>query len=118
MFSVSSFISSVLVGVTAAVAARVLVFLSKQFYRLSRRTIKEARRRQDVQSVELLSSYADLEELLGDFLEKYRAYARQKSPLSRWGFFCKVVPDVVRLTKALFVMTIRRLLEVDETPRA
>lgn len=114
----SSLIVQFAVGAGISLTVKILALLLKQAHKLSIRLIEETQRRQEMQRSELLNCYVDLEELLGDFLEKYRDLTRQNPPPARWDFCRIFMSDVLGLSKDLCEMTIRRLFSRDETPRA
>lgn len=113
---VDSWLLNVLAGLASGLLAQASLFLAKNIYKLVKEIIRVVQDRQ--KPVDLLDSYADLEELLGDFLEKYRGLHR-KTPLpTRWGFFYSMSVDIVSLVKGLAKIALERLLDSDETPRA
>ncbi|MEQ8755824.1 MAG: hypothetical protein RID09_20250 [Coleofasciculus sp. G1-WW12-02] len=57
---------------------------------------------------------ADLEELLGDFLEKYRDFQNRTPAPSKWEFLLEMVPDMVGLSKAILMMAVERMFTSNE----
>jgi len=111
---IDSWLLKVLVGLVSGLLVQLSVFLVKNAYKLIQKVIKlaqEGQKVQKVQQVDLLNSYVDLEELLGDFLEKYRGLLQKTPPLSRWEFFYAMVADVIGLVKGLVEIAVKRFFD-------
>lgn len=115
---ITDLISKVVVEVVSGLVLRTLVFLLKHTYQFASRTIEIAKRKQMGERNERSSTYADIEELLGEFVEKYKEMVRQTPALTRWELLFGVVIDTARLTKSLIVMAVGRFIASDEIPRA
>ena len=108
----------VLTGVASGLLVRVLVFLSKRAYRFAKKAIAMSQQQQMRRTEEPFISYSDVEELLGDFIEKYQELREQTPALSKWEFVFRVTSDAMGLVRDLIIIAIRRLIGSDETPRA
>lgn len=115
---IDDWLLKVLVGLLSGLLVQLAVFLAKNVYKLTKKAIKVAQQQQSMQQSDLLNTYVDLEELLGDFLEKYRELSRETPPPTRREFFYEMALDAVGLLKGFVEIALRRLFGSDETPRA
>lgn len=111
-------LSKVAIGAITGLTVQILLSVAKRFPGIISSVIGFARQQQEIHQSELFGVYADLEELLGDFLEKYRQVARKNPTLNRWDFLRQILFDALSLISGLTQIIIRRLLGFDETPRA
>lgn len=106
------------VGIVSGLTVHLVVASTKFAFKVIEQTITLLRKRQKLETDTISGLYVDLEEILGDFLEKYRELAKKAPVISRWGFFLQVVFDSFGLMKAIILLCLYRLFGVLITPRA
>lgn len=101
---VADFVARIIVEVIPVLFVKLLELAAKPLYNFMARLVSVA------QAYEYLEAYANLEEILGDFLEKYRCLVKQKPLPRRWGFFVMLVMDTCGLCLGLVKLAIQQLL--------
>lgn len=114
-FQIPTWISKVLTDAVSGIVVQGVIFLGRRFVKFIAKVIDYAKQRQKIDQAGLFSTYADLEELLGEFVEKYRDLARRTPSMSRWEFFSLIMRDMLGLLKGLTAIAVARLFGSDET---
>jgi hypothetical protein len=104
------FVSKAAYDAVCGVGTAFLIFLGKKFYKWIPSVVHLFRSRQ-VSSTTFLNTYVDLEEYLGDFLEKYREIAKEAPVLSNRGFLRIMLWDICSLLLGLVRISVFRFLE-------
>jgi hypothetical protein len=111
-------LSHLLINLATTLLARFILLLGKQLHRGTVWLIRKSRQLQGdteaTSSAPRPCASADLEELLGDFLEKYRDFQNRTPAPSKWEFLLEMVPDMVRLSKDILIMAVERMFTSNE----
>jgi hypothetical protein len=114
----TEWLTHLVIGIGANLLARLLWLLGKQLHRGIVWLIRKSRQLQGdteaTSSAPRPCASADLEELLGDFLEKYRDFQNRTPAPSKWEFLLEMVPDMVRLSKDILIMAVERMFTSNE----
>lgn len=110
-------VANLLVGILSGLTVHVIVFSSKYTYRVLKQVIAWARLRQKMKQTELFEIYGALEELLGDFLEKYEDIVTKTPTMTRWEFFYMLTSDIFGIFKALLRIAFDKIFTSDEAPK-
>lgn len=102
--------SKVVYDAICGIGTSLLIELLKKFYRWISWAIHSLRSKQ-VSPTTFFNIYVDLEEYLGDFLEKYRGIAKETPVLSNREFFRIMLWDICSLLLGLMRISVFRFLE-------
>jgi hypothetical protein len=111
------FITKILSDAVSGLAAQFMLLAGKNVFRAITSIIRKAKQRQKMGKGDFLSVYVDIEEILGDFSEKYRNIGKLTPNLSRWEFFRTFLSDIFCVAFGLARIAFFKLFGVDETPR-